>query len=160
MLIKIQPDATVCRYLFTAKSLHMFRMSQHPPSGVLNSVTAASGTGHYIGTATSFQRGLIRPLLNLVRFLLTLNTSPYIAGCVDISSFFHRTHHLFQTLSLCKAIECFKRAVPLQAWSGPEGSRKLNFPDYTTRAQDGGKVVSPTHRPPLLPGNAPGAHFY
>ena len=30
MLIKIQPDATVCRYLFTAKSLYMFWVSQHP----------------------------------------------------------------------------------------------------------------------------------
>jgi len=28
-----------------------------------------------------------------------------------------------------------------------------------TTAQDGGKVVSPTHRPPLPPGNAPGTHF-
>ena len=35
MLIKIQPDATVCRYLFTAKSLYMFRVSQYPSSGVL-----------------------------------------------------------------------------------------------------------------------------
>ena len=35
MLIKIQPDATVCRYLFTAKSLYMFRVSQHPSSGVI-----------------------------------------------------------------------------------------------------------------------------
>ena len=35
MLIKIQPDATVCRYLFTAKSLYMFRVSQHPSSVVL-----------------------------------------------------------------------------------------------------------------------------
>jgi len=43
------------------------------------------------------------------------------------------------------------KALPLQAWSGPEGSRKLRFPDYMTRAQDGGKVVSPTHRPPLPP---------
>jgi hypothetical protein len=34
-------------------------------------------------------------------------------------------------------------AVPLQAWSGPEGSRKLRFPDFMTTAQDGGKVVSP-----------------
>jgi hypothetical protein len=51
------------------------------------------------------------------------------------------------------------KAVPLQAWSGPEGSRKLRFPDYMTTAQDGGKVVSPTHRPPLPPGNAPGTHF-
>jgi hypothetical protein len=29
-------------------------------------------------------------------------------------------------------------AVPLQAWSGPEGSRKLRFPDFMTTAQDGG----------------------
>jgi len=59
MLIKIQPDATVCRYLFTAKSLYMFRVSQHPSSGVLKTVTAISGTGHNTGTATSLQHGLI-----------------------------------------------------------------------------------------------------
>jgi len=61
MLIKIQPHATTCRYLFTAKSLYMFRVSQHPSSGVLKTVTAASGTGHNTGTDTSIQRGLIRP---------------------------------------------------------------------------------------------------
>ena len=61
MLIKIQPDATVRRYLFTAESLYMFRVSQHLSSGVLKAVTAASGTGHNTGTATSLQRGLIRP---------------------------------------------------------------------------------------------------
>ena len=48
------------------------------------------------------------------------------------------------------------KAVPLHAWSGPEGSRKLRFPDFMTTAQDGGKVVSLTHRPPLPPGNT---HF-
>jgi hypothetical protein len=53
----------------------------------------------------------------------------------------------------------FYYAVPLQAWSGPEASRKLRFPDFMTAAQDGGKVVSLTHRPPLPPGNTPGAHF-
>jgi len=42
------------------------------------------------------------------------------------------------------------KAVPLKAWSGPEGSRKLRFPDFMTMAQDGGKVVRLTHRPPLL----------
>jgi hypothetical protein len=41
------------------------------------------------------------------------------------------------------------KAVPLQAWSGPEGSRNLKFPYFLTTAQDGGKVVSLTHRPPL-----------
>jgi len=30
------------------------------------------------------------------------------------------------------------KAVPLQAWSCPEGSRKLRFPDFMTTAQDGG----------------------
>ena len=43
------------------------------------------------------------------------------------------------------------KALPLQAWSGPEGSRKLRFPDFMTTAQDCGKVVSLTHRPPLFP---------
>ena len=51
------------------------------------------------------------------------------------------------------------KAVPLQAWSGPEGSRKLRFPHFMTTAQDGGKVVSVTHRPPLPPGNKTGTHF-
>jgi len=51
------------------------------------------------------------------------------------------------------------KAVPLQAWSGPEGSRNLWFPDFMTTAQDGGKVVSLTHRPPLLPRNITGTHF-
>jgi len=57
ILIKIQPDATICRYLFTAKSLYVFRVSQPPSSGVLKTVTAAAGTGHYTGTATSLQHG-------------------------------------------------------------------------------------------------------
>ena len=62
MWIKIQPDARVCRYLFTPKPLYMFRVSQHPPSGVLEAVTTASGTGHTNGTANPFQRGLIWPV--------------------------------------------------------------------------------------------------
>jgi len=43
------------------------------------------------------------------------------------------------------------KAVPLQAWIGPEGSRKLRFPDFMTTAQDGGKVDSLMHRLPLAP---------
>ena len=39
----------------------MFRVSQHPSSGVLKTVTVASGTGHNIGTTTSLQRGQIWP---------------------------------------------------------------------------------------------------
>jgi len=51
------------------------------------------------------------------------------------------------------------KVIPLEAWRGPEGSRKLKFPDFVTTAQNGGKVVSLTQRPPLPPGNAPGTHF-
>ena len=57
---------------------------------------------------------------------------------------------------LCK---CKGKVALFQAWSGPEGSMKLRFPDFVTMAQDGGKVVSLTHRPPLPPGNTPGTHF-
>jgi len=43
------------------------------------------------------------------------------------------------------------KSVPLQAWSGPEGSRKLRFQNFMTTAQEGGKVVSIMHRPHLPP---------
>ena len=32
------------------------------------------------------------------------------------------------------------KADPLQAWTGPEGSGKLRFPDFVTTAQDGGRL--------------------
>jgi len=51
------------------------------------------------------------------------------------------------------------KSVSLQAWSDPEGSRKLRFSDLMTTAQGGGKVVSLTHRPHLPPGNSPGTYF-
>ena len=37
------------------------------------------------------------------------------------------------------------KSVPLQGWSSPEGSRKLRFPDFMTMAQEGSRIVSPTH---------------
>jgi len=51
------------------------------------------------------------------------------------------------------------KSVPLQARSGPDGTRKLRFPNSVTKAQDDGKVVSLMHRLPLPRGNAPGTHF-
>ena len=32
------------------------------------------------------------------------------------------------------------KAVLLQAWSGPEGSRKLRFPDFVTTVLDGDRL--------------------
>ena len=60
----------------------------------------------------------------------------------------------FPSLSFIK-----NKSDPLQAWSGPECSRKLRFPDFMTTAQEGGKFVSLTNRPHLPPGNSPGTHF-
>jgi hypothetical protein len=44
----------------------------------------------------------------------------------------------------CKFYEKGKgKTVPLQAWSDPEGFRKLRIPDFMTTAQHDDKVVSP-----------------
>ena len=51
------------------------------------------------------------------------------------------------------------KSIPLQPSTGPEGSRKLKFPDFVTATQDGGKIVSLTHRLRLPPGNTPDTHF-
>ena len=56
-------------------------------------------------------------------------------------------------------IPCKGKAVPLQVWSRPEGSRKLRFPDFMIMAQEGGKVVSLTHRPHLHQENSPDINF-
>jgi hypothetical protein len=41
------------------------------------------------------------------------------------------------------------KAIPLQAWTGPEGSRRLRLPDFKKSAHEDGKVVSPTYQTPL-----------
>jgi len=76
------------------------------------------------------------------------------ATCIIVEHtqvFPNHLHHISRSLK--------GKAAPLQAWSGPEGSRNSRFPDFMTTAQDGGKVVSLPHRPPLPPGNTPGTHF-
>jgi hypothetical protein len=40
------------------------------------------------------------------------------------------------------------KAIPLRALTGREGSGRLRRPDFKTLAHEGGKVVSPMHRPP------------
>jgi hypothetical protein len=70
----------------------------------------------------------------------------------------HQVVHEHLMMALM-AETCKGKADPLQAWRGPEGSRKLRFPDFLTTAQDGGQAVSITHRPHLPPGNTPGTHF-
>jgi len=41
-----------------------------------------------------------------------------------------------------KAYEGKGKAVLLQAWTGPEGSREFRLPDFVTTAQDGGRLAA------------------
>jgi len=50
---------------------------------------------------------------------------------------FHTNTTLLAKSSQCKGKG---KAGPLQAWTGPEGSRKLRVPDFVTTAQDGGRL--------------------
>jgi hypothetical protein len=52
-----------------------------------------------------------------------------------------------------------KQAIPVLAWTGPEDSRRWRLPDFKISAHEGVKVVSPTHQPPLPPGNISDTHF-
>ena len=73
----------------------MFRASQHPSSGVLKTVTAASGTGHNISTATSLQCGQIGPILL------------YLVGLLFNTNYDARNHELkkqAQMYHLCNSI--------------------------------------------------------
>ena len=99
--------------------------------------------------------------MNLVSFIIRIYhdaRSPELQIWGTISAF-HVVWDLICNIYIYICTYIYSEAFPLQARSGPEGSRKLRFPDFMTMAQDGGKVVSLTHRPPLPPGNAPGSHF-
>jgi len=56
----------------------------------------------------------------------------------------------------CKFIDtdCNGKAIPVQAYFSPKESKISR-----KSARESGKVVSPTHRPPLPLENIPGTHF-
>jgi len=56
--------------------------------------------------------------------------------CVQLSVLFQDDHtHLemnYETPSSYIQVKVKGKAIPLQAWTGPEGSRRLRFPDFKT----------------------------
>ena len=117
-------DATVCRYLFTAKLLYMFRVSQHPSSGVLKTVPAAYGTGHTTCTATPLQRGLIgtcRVVLQWINICILLHLLDFYSHWIMM----HGTTSLKSNWSLMlterRRFGVFENGVPRDV----RGPRKL-----------------------------------
>jgi len=47
------------------------------------------------------------------------------------------------------------KAIPVQAWTGLKGSRRLRLPSSIHSAHEGCQVVSRTHLPPLPPRKYP-----
>ena len=71
---------------------------------------------------------------------------------------YYRTFYTNRRTSSLKAVLNIKQSHyrPGQALRVPEGSGSQILKQS---AHEGGKVASPTHRPPLPPGNIPGTHF-
>jgi hypothetical protein len=68
-------------------------------------------------------------------------SAPYCSkcGCTDIGTKGYECTRIMLCVLLYAYISVRKgKAVPLQAWTGPERSRKLRFPDFVTTAQDSG----------------------
>jgi hypothetical protein len=86
----------------------------------------------------------LRPTVLFVTFVSPFHVSS------TLNTIFCRWISTSREISATVLKPMVKAAVPLQAWSGPEGSRKLRFPDFMTTAQDGCKV-SLTQRSPLPP---------
>ena len=110
----------------------------------------------YIFLWSNSIRNIISHMLgSVVEFYLGIIAIIYKCFFQFYTSQVMRLKNAFTTLNINKG-----KAVPLQPWSSPEGSRKLRFSDFMTTAQGGGKVVSHTHWPHLPPRNSPGTHFW
>ena len=101
-------------------------------------------------TETTERRNIFIPVVKSTEYFYKILIHKFISYYIS-----------YFAIAILKSWDRIKKStsLPLQAWSGPEGSRNIRFPDFMTTAQDGGKVVSLMHRPLLPPGNAPGTHF-
>ena len=147
LVLKIT-STVLCLWLSSRTLYSVFRRPVNPEAGK---------------TACLFHR---HPMQTETRRVLAADGSKVTDDQRATSEFYFAVHTVSKCVSCLHGLQLSHhtlrkrcKAVPLHAWSGPEGSRKLRFQDFMTTAQDGGKVVSLTHRPPLPQGNTPGTHF-
>ena len=104
-------------FIYCKVTLHVSGVTQHPSSGVLTTVTAASGTGHDTGTATFLQRGLIRPrwrqvAVPIYKYLHTVASGWIfitIASCSVLQ--LERNCGALDAFYALKTLQCYKRYI-------------------------------------------------
>ena len=127
-----------------------------PVRGADNLTTFMCRLAWNLGSSSSWNPwGLSRPVQGLftIYFINHSNNSMLIYHGITVILIIPWYYDVvWHSLKWLQEYDCMVKgkAVPLEAWSGPEGSRNLRFPDFMTTAQEGGKFVSLTHRPTLL----------
>jgi hypothetical protein len=74
----------------------------------------------------------------------------FIGRCIIVTVEEYKTNLMLLAILFHFLCKSKGKAVPLQARTGPEGSRKLRFPDFVTTTQDGGRL-SALHTDSLYP---------
>ena len=88
----------------------------------------------------------------IIFFIYDIFTNIFRSIILPVSSgacLWHKNTFVF-CLTISAWLKCKGKAVPLHAWTGPECSRKLSFPDFVTMAQDDGRL-SALHASLLYP---------
>jgi len=93
----------------------------------------------------------LRPVIYYVHGLVGNYNQARITLCV-CSRYAHGPLNVVENIVCLDIKVTASKAVLVQAWTGPEISR--GFSRQST--DEGGKIVRPTQRPPLPPGDIPG----
>jgi len=123
------------------------------PMGVIFRFQACKWETYYVLLAGAKERGTgpSRKSVNfyqIARYLVPASSS---------------LHHLCRNSPKSRSAHmrfCKKgKAIPLQAWTGPEGSRSLRLPDFKTVGTWRWQGCQPYASATFTPGNIPGTHF-